>query len=114
MSGFGRYGRAASIGMLGAFLKMGVNILKVDFNNQTIYISVPRDNYEYYTDGEIKSPETLAKGVKRLLIMLNVFDNNCKVKYKIRDEEWTKEMGEENYKKNLNKMLDDLGWSLFV
>lgn len=111
MSGLGR---AASIGMIGAFLKMGVNIIKVDYDNQIMYISVPRDSYEYYTEGAVKSPETLAKNIKRVLIMLNVFDENCKIKYKIRDEEWTKEMGEENYKKNLNNMLDNLKWSLFV
>lgn len=97
-------GKSMGIGMLGAFLHMGVDIDKIDWNNSTLYITVPKESYDYGL-GKIDSPKSLAESIKKYFIDMNII-KDCKCKYRTRDVLWTKEMGEANFKNNIHGLME--------
>lgn len=98
-------GKEVTEGMMGAFLMDGVEIQRIDFDNNVLYILIPRDSYSYGR-GEIKCAEDYAKNIKRVFIELGIFDINCSVRYKVKDIYWTKEMGDKNFNENIGKVLE--------
>ena len=76
--------------MLKEFAEIGVQIIKFDIPNKKIFISVPTtSDGKYAGDDAAKYVKDSAKDTK-----MSVF----KIMYIIRNEHWTKEMGEEHYK----------------
>lgn len=101
--------KAIFSGIMGAFLKDGIDINKIDWETETMYITVPSQSYTYEfsinNGGAIVSPETCARRIKETFHEMGIFQNG-KVKYRVKDIYWTKEMGEKNFKENINKYLD--------
>lgn len=99
-------GRSVAVGMLGAFLTMGVEIESIDMDNYVLTISVPKDSYEYHkeTNKAYKDPESLAKRLKTIFIDMGIFPKECTVRYRVKDVIWTKEMGENNYNQHFHKI----------
>ena len=85
-------------GLLGAFLYEGVDIDKIDEENCTIYISIPKDSDSFKRTGSIDNAKQYASNIKRILSQLSSQD--IKIKYKLKDVYWTKEMGDENFERN--------------
>lgn len=105
-------GKSIVQGMMGAYLMEGVDVLKIDWDNHILYLSIPKHSYTYEKpDGKIHSAEDFAKRIKETWIEMGVFPETCSVKYKVKDVKWTKEMGDKNYNDNLNKVLDLTMWS---
>lgn len=105
------FGRNILMGMMGAYLKEGLDIDKLDLDNHVLYITVPKSSDTYDGPGAITSPETFAKRIKETWIEMGIFPKDKgKVFYKIKDVHWTVEMGEENYKKNKDKVLNLSVW----
>lgn len=80
-------GEAVLISLAG----VGVMIDKVDEAQEslTIYISVPTSSYHRDAHGKEMAGDYLAKRVKQTLVEMGV--KRLTVKYKIRNEHWTKE-----------------------
>lgn len=99
------YGKEMALGIIGAFLQMGLNIDKIDWETETLYITIPERSYDYEfsakNGGAVVSPEALARRIKETSNEMGIFKNG-KVKYRTKDIYWTKEMGEENYKNNID------------
>lgn len=90
-------------GMMGAYYLMGVDIIKFDDDNSTLYISLPKESHEYMSNpNQIFTVHTFANRIKQTLSEMT--KKEIKIKYKIRDEYWTKEMGEANYQKHKNNI----------
>ena len=81
--------RLLAEGMLLGMSSFGMEIIKWD--NDTMYISVPRFSTDYGPDGETLAGKKLAD---RIYTKLNDLGCNLKIKYQIRDETWTKEKRE--------------------
>lgn len=96
-------GKSIGIGMVGALLQMGVDVDRVDWERQTLYITVPKDCDEYHGFGAIKSPETLASNIKRMMRELGVM-KKCVCKYRVKDVYWTHEMGRINLENNSERL----------
>lgn len=97
-------GKSIGIGMVGVLLQMGVDVNKVDWDRQTLYITVPKDCDEYHSVGAIKSPEILARSIKRMMEELGVM-NKCICKYRVKDVYWTHEMGRVNFENNKDSLM---------
>lgn len=66
------------------------------FERQYIYhISVPESSEINNSNGEEMCGETLAKAVNKTLSDMS--SKECKVKFRVRDEHWTKELRNETY-----------------
>ena len=105
-------GKSIVQGMMGAYLMEGVDVLKIDWDNHVLYLAIPKHSYTYdKPGGKIHGAEDFAKRIKETWIEMGVFPETCSVKYKIKDINWTKEMGDKNYNDNLNKVLDLTMWS---
>ena len=106
---FDSMGKAMFLGMIGAFLQDGIEINNINWETQTMYITVPKQSYTYEfsirNGGAITSPESFASQIKKKFNELGIFKNG-KVKYRVKDIYWTKEMGEKNYNENISKYLD--------
>lgn len=75
--------------MLKEFAEMGIQIIKFDTPNKKIFISVPKtSDSKCAGDDAAKYVKDSTKNTK-----MSVF----KIMYIVRDEHWTKEMGEEHY-----------------
>lgn len=102
-------GKAIFSGIMGAFLKDGIDINKIDWATETMYITVPKLSYSYEISirdgGAIISPETCASQIKKKFHEMGIFKNG-NVKYRVKDIYWTKEMGEKNFNENIDKYLD--------
>lgn len=98
-------GKSIVQGMMGAYLMDGIDIHKIDWNTHTLYISLPKQS-DSYGKGKIQCAEDYAKRIKEMWIEMGIFPETCSVKYKIKDINWTKEMGDKNYNDNINKVLD--------
>ena len=94
------------IGMIGAFLLDGVEINKVDTSTGTWYITVPNKSEIYDENrgknGAVVSADTMASSIKRM--MKDICGMDCNVKYRVRDIRWTRDMGRENYNRNIGKV----------
>lgn len=73
-------GKAIFIGLC----YMGVQIDGIDKNKNIVYISVPEESVYY--NSTIKTPQDLARSIKE-----KVLGSKFKVKYRVRDENWTAE-----------------------
>ena len=105
-------GKSIVQGMMGAYLMEGVDVLKIDWDNHILYLTIPKHSYIYdKPEGKIHSAEDFAKRIKDTWIEMGIFPKTCSIKYKIKDINWTKEMGDKNYNDNLNKVLDLTMWS---
>lgn len=92
--------------MIGAFLLEGMIIDKIDFDNEILYIQIPKESYSYLKpDSKIKCADDFAKRIKTVWIELGIFSDKGKVKYKERNIKWTEELGNENYNKNIGYIL---------
>lgn len=99
-------GKAVIVGQLGAFLLDGVDINKIDLKNQCLYLTLPKEgSYAYEMSDLVATPEKYAKRIKEVWIELGIFKGDCSVKYKVKDEIWTKEMGDANFEKNKDHMM---------
>lgn len=100
-------GKAIVQGMLGMFYQSGVDIEDLDVYNHTITLAIPKDSHEYhkFENRPYHDPETFAKRIKQTLIEMGVFPEKCKVRYRVKDIVWTKEMGERNYQEHLSEIL---------
>ena len=76
-------------GMLLGMSSFGMEIIKWD--DDTMYISVPRFSTDYGPGGEALAGKKLAD---RIYTKLRDLGCNLKIKYQIRDETWTKEKRE--------------------
>ena len=100
-------GKSILRGMIGAYLMLGIDINKIDWDNHILYITVPEKSYEYENpDVSFHCAEDLAKRIKRTLIESRMFPEECIVKFKTKDIYWTKEMAEANYQQNRDKTLN--------
>lgn len=70
--------------MLFGMWSMGVKIDCVSKERNTVYISVPKESVYY--NSTIKTPQDLAHSIKE-----KVLGSKFKVKYRVRDENWTAE-----------------------
>lgn len=86
------YGKSVTKAMMSFYIKEGVEIHMIDWNSHILYISVPKYSDSYV--GNIKTADDFAKRIKETWIESGIFPRDCKVKYKIKDIEWNKEMGE--------------------
>ena len=79
------------------FLMAGVNITKYDKESKTLYLDMPKHSYAYEMEKgfEICNAEEYAKYLNK---EIQKYLSGLKIKFKERDEVWTKEMGEENCK----------------
>lgn len=93
-------------GILGGLCKEGVFIDKVDKTQGiTFYISIPAYSYAYHMEGSVRdTPEAFAKRIKESLSMM--VGESIKVKFKTHDTYWTKDLGEECYYKNRDRILN--------
>lgn len=94
------------IGVMGMFLKDGVDIIKFDESCQILYISIPQDSYAYHlhTNSTIYDATTYAKSIKKMLIELLDMPL-LRLKYTIREGYWTKEQGEINFNKHIHEFI---------
>lgn len=90
-------------GIIGSFLMNGIEIDKIDTDNHILYITLPKESYSYELGGKIKCAEDHVKGIKKMLIEFGALSKDFSVKYKTKNIYWTKEMGDKNYKENINK-----------
>lgn len=89
------------------YLKSGVVIDKIDRDNHILYITVPKESYMYEEEhGAYNDAESYVKRLKKTWIEMGIFPQDFSVKYKTKDVYWTKEMGEDNYKRNQSKIFD--------
>ncbi len=106
---FDSTGKAIFSGIIGSFLQDGIDINKIDWETETMYITLPAQSYRYdickNNETILTSPENYAKRIKETFHEMGIFQNG-KVKYRVKDIYWTKEMGEKNFKENINKYLD--------
>lgn len=79
--------RLLAEGMLLGMSSFGMVIEK--WEDDIMYISVPRDSTDYGSTGEILAGKKLADRILTKLVNLGCKD--IKIKYRIRDEIWTKE-----------------------
>lgn len=104
------FGKNVMMGMMGAFLKMGVSIDHLDLDKEIMKITLPKDSYEYHkciSKGRgPTNPEELAKRIKESFIELGIVSSNFKVLYKVIDIAWTEEDGEDAFNKNKNKIYE--------
>ncbi len=91
--------------MMGAFLMAGMEVHKIDLDKHILYISLPKQSYSYNSD-KIKCAEDYAKRIKETWIEMGIFPPDCSVKYKIRDVNWTREMGDRNFNDNIDKVIN--------
>lgn len=87
----------------------GIEVHKIDLDKHILYISLPKQSYSYNND-KIKCAEDYAKRIKETWIELGFFPPNCSVKYKIKDINWTREMGNKNFNDNINKVVNLTAW----
>lgn len=102
-------GKSILQGMMGAFLMAGMEVDKIDLDNHILYISLPKQSYSYNSD-KIKCAEDYAKRIKETWIELGIFPSECSVKYKVKDINWTKEMGNKNFNDNIDKVINLTAW----
>ena len=102
-------GKSILQGMMGAFLMEGMEINKIDLDNHILYISLPKQSYSYNSD-KIKCAEDCAKRIKETWIELGIFPPECSVRYKIKDVNWTREMGNKNFNDNISKVINLTTW----
>jgi hypothetical protein len=69
--------------------KIGINIKKNDSQKDTIYLEMPKYSYGYEIDGKSCSVDEYAKYIQETAKMALGFS---KVKYKVKNVNWTKEM----------------------
>lgn len=93
-------------GIIGAYLMEGVQVIKIDHEKHVLYISLPERSESYGKSESIQTAEDFAKRIKKCWIEMGIFPEECSVKYKTRDEYWTKEMGDKNYHDNIDKVLN--------
>lgn len=79
--------RLLAEGMLLGMSSFGMVIEK--WEDDIMYISVPRDSTDYRLTGEVLAGKKLADRILTKLVDLGCKD--IKIKYRIRDEIWTKE-----------------------
>lgn len=103
-------GKSVVQGMMGAYLKDGIDIIKIDWDKHILYISLPKQS-ESYGKGKIQCAEDYAKRIKETWIQMGIFPETCSVKYKLKDINWTNELGYKNYNDNINRVLDLGLWS---
>lgn len=92
-------------GMIGSMLETGVSIDKLDTDKQILCITLPQHSYFYEMSSAIKCAEDYARRIKETWIEMGIFSEGCKVLYKTKDINWTKEMGKENFNNNIDKVL---------
>ena len=92
-------------GMMGAYLMEGIDVDKIDWDNHILYITLPKQSYSYEISETIKSASDYAKRIKEVWIEMGIFPKDCIVKYRVKNIIWTKQMGEENFKTNKDKIL---------
>lgn len=102
-------GKSILQGMMGALLMEGMEINKIDLDNHILYISLPKQSYSYNSD-KIKCAEDYAKRIKETWIELGIFPPECSVRYKVKDVNWTREMGNKNFNDNINKVINLTAW----
>ena len=79
--------RLLAEGMLLGISSFGMVIEK--WEDDIMYISVPRESTDYWPTGEVLAGKKLADRILTKLVDLGCKD--IKIKYRIRDEIWTKE-----------------------
>ena len=92
-------GKSILQGIIGSFLLEGIEVNKLDFDNQVLYLTIPEKSYSFNTE-KIKCAADYARRIKEIWIGMGIFSQNCTVKYKTKDVYWTREMGEKNYEEN--------------
>ena len=99
-------GKSILQGITGAFLLDGIEVNKLDVDNQVLYLTIPERSYTYEESEKIKCASDYAKRIKETWIEMGIFSRDCTVKYKTKDIYWTKEMGEKNYEENMHRVLN--------
>ena len=94
------------LGIEGMLLQDGVIIDKLDKDNQVIYINIPEDSYAYHEENKanITDAGSYAKRLKEMLSELMQLPN-LKLKYKTYLGYWTKEQGNQNFKRNIGQYI---------
>lgn len=100
-------GQGVIQGMLGMFYMNGIEIENLDMDNHILTLVIPKDSYDFHRSEKqpYHDPESFAKRMKRVFIEMGVFPENCKVRYRVKDIVWTKEMGERNYQEHKEELL---------
>ena len=96
--------KCVALGLFGMFLKDGVDTDKMDKENGIMYITVPKNSFMYEECESISWAEDYVKRLKN--IINETLKTDLKIKYRVKDITWTKEMGESNYNRNKDKLLD--------
>ena len=99
-------GKSILQGIIGSFLLEGIEVNKLDVDNQILYLTIPERSYSYGRSEKIKCAADYVKRIKETWIEMGIFSQNCTVKYKTKDIYWTKEMGEKNYEENKHHVMD--------
>ncbi len=102
-------GKSILQGMMGVFLMEGIEVHKIDLDKHILYISLPKQSYSYNSE-KIKCAEDYAKRIKEMLVEMGIFLPDCSVKYKIKDINWTREMGDKNFNDNIDKVVNLIAW----
>ena len=95
----------ALIGFVGMLLQAGVKYDDYNETTQTLYISVPKESHAYHELSINWTADEYVKNIKERMIDFGLLLDTIKVKYKIHDVVWTKEMGDENYSSNMKRVL---------
>lgn len=80
-------------GLMGAFLRSGVKVHRLDLKKYQLYINLPDKSYVYDEDPYLTNGEDYAKRIKDLLIQWHLFPETGQVKFKIRPTMWSKSDG---------------------
>ena len=99
-------GKSILQGIIGSFLLEGVEVNKLDVDNQILYLTIPERSYSYGRSEKIKCASDYAKRIKEIWIEMGIFSRDCTVKYRTKDIYWTKEMGKKNYEENKHHVMD--------
>lgn len=101
-------GKNIFMGIMINFLQLGVDIDDIDLDNHILYITIPKESYAYENEANkaYHDADTYAKRIKEVWIEMGIFPSDCSVKYKTKDIYWTKEMGNRNYKENIERIYD--------
>lgn len=100
-------GTVLQISWMGAFCQLGIDVVKLNVADNTLYLSIPKHSYIYESSAKIHNASEQAKNLHKTL---SKFVPRLRMMYKEKDIHWTKEMGEQNFENNKEAIANGTLW----
>lgn len=100
-------GKNILMGIIGEMYRSGVEIDVLNVSDpiqQQLYLTLPKESFTYNNGKIVHDAASYARRIKETWIEMGILRDNASVKYKTKDIIWNKEMGEDNF----NKHRDDI------